>query len=140
MSSLIPEMAIQAVEAQIYGEGPGSAADMGGFGLRFAKDHCVDRETMQAYATMYGEGKLPVLQRLAKEYGVCTHWFCSLPSSTAPNRMFTHAGTSAGVTRKGAYYSRIRGRMIFDELGTRSPRSWRVYFHDMPHLWLTGDA
>jgi phospholipase C len=95
---------------------------------------------LQAYATLYGEGNLPILQGLAREYGVCTHWFCSLPSSTAPNRMFAHAGTSGGATRRGAYYSRIRGRMIFDKLGGAHVRGWRVYFHDMPHLWLTGDA
>ena len=54
--------------------------------------------------------------------------------------MFAHAGTSGGATRAGAYYSRIRGRMIFDKLGTADPSAWRIYFHDMPHLWLAGDT
>ncbi len=54
--------------------------------------------------------------------------------------MFTHAGTSGGATRRGAYYARIKGKTIFDALGTDNVRSWRVYFHDVPHLWLTGDA
>jgi phospholipase C len=136
-----PGHGFHSVEAQIRGAGPAQPADMAGFAQRFLADHPrVDRAKMQQYLTLYGEGRLPVLQRLAKQFGVCTHWFCSLPSSTTPNRMFAHAGTSGGATRAGAYYSCIRGRMIFDLLGTADPRGWRVYFHDMPHLWLAGDV
>jgi phospholipase C len=136
-----PGHGFKAVEAQIQSQGPGGPSDMAGFARRFLVDHpSVDRKQIEQYLTLYGDGRLPILQQLAKEYGVCTHWFCSLPSSTAPNRMFTHAGTSGGATRAGAYYSRIRGRMIFDKLGNADPRAWRVYFHDMPHLWLAGDA
>jgi phospholipase C len=136
-----PGHGFKSVDAQIYGRGVGQPADMGGFARRFVVDHPrVERAKIEHYATLYGEGHLPVLQRLAREYGVCSHWFCSLPSSTAPNRMFAHAGTSGGATRAGAYYSCIRGRMIFDRLGAADRRAWRVYFHDMPHLWLAGDA
>jgi phospholipase C len=136
-----PGHGFKAVEAQIRGRGLDQPADMGGFAQRFVVDHPrVDRAKVQEYVTLYGEGRLPILQRLASEYGVCSHWFCSLPSSTAPNRMFAHAGTSGGATRAGAYYSCVRGRMIFDKLGGADPRAWRVYFHDMPHLWLAGDA
>ena len=135
-----PGHGFRAVEAQIRGRGLDHPADMGGFARRFLVDHPgVLPSRMQQYATLYGEGHLPVLQGLAREYGVCTHWFCSLPSSTTPNRMFTHAGTSGGATRAGAYYSRIRGRQIFDKLGG-DPRAWRIYFHDLPHLWLAGDT
>ena len=135
-----PGHGFRAVEAQIRGRGVDQPADMSGFARRFLVDHpWVLPSRVQQYATLYGEGHLPVLQRLAKEYGVCTHWFCSLPSSTTPNRMFTHAGTSGGATRAGAYYSRIRGRQIFDKLGG-DPRAWRIYFHDLPHLWLAGDT
>ena len=130
-----------AVDAQIHGEGPDRAADMGGFVRRFVADHPrASRTKIERYATLYGEGHLPVLQRLALEYGVCTHWFCSFPGSTTPNRMFAHAGTSGGATGPGAYYSCIRGRMIFDALGDADRGAWRVYFHDLPHLWLAGDA
>jgi phospholipase C len=135
-----PGHGFRSVEAQIRGRGLDQPPDMSGFARRFLVDHpSVNHSRMQQYATLYGEGHLPILQRLAREYGVCTHWFCSLPSSTTPNRMFAHAGTSGGATRAGAYYSRIRGRQIFDKLGG-DPRAWRVYFHDMPHLWLAGDT
>jgi phospholipase C len=136
-----PGHGFKSVEAQIHGRGVDRPADMGGFARRFVVDHPrVGRNRMQEYATLYGEGRLPILQRLAKEYGLCTHWFCSLPSSTTPNRMFAHAGTSGGATRAGAYYSAIGGRQIFDRLDGADPRSWRLYFHDMPHVWLAGDT
>lgn len=136
-----PSHNFHAIEAQIYGSGADRTADMTGFARRFLGENPrIAPSTLQAYATVYGDGHLPILQGLAKEYGVCTHWFSALPSSTTPNRMFAHAGTSGGATRQGAYYSRIRGKMIFDALGAENVRSWRVYFHDMPHLWLTGDA
>jgi phospholipase C len=44
----------------------------------------------------YPDGKLPILQTLAREYAVCDHWFCSVPGPTLPNRKFVHAGTSGG--------------------------------------------
>jgi phospholipase C len=130
-----------AVHEQIRGRGDNAKADMSGFARRYLADHpSIDRAHLESYATLYGDGHLPVLQTLAKEFGVCSHWFSAVPSSTAPNRMFAHAGTTGGATHKGAYYARLRGKMIFDKLGNREPRSFRVYFHDMPHLWLTGDA
>lgn len=136
-----PPHRLAGVAKQIYGRGPRERADMGGFARAFAEERPLVRAaaaSVQDYATHYADGQLPVLQTLAKEYGVCTHWFCSLPGPTTPNRMFAHAGTSAGVTTQGAYYSRVRGKMIFDLLGD-DPALWRVYYHDVPHLWLTGD-
>jgi phospholipase C len=129
------------VTRQIYGSGPDAPADMSGFAQTFAEEKPLVRAaaaSVEDYATHYADGKLPVLQTLAKEYGVCTHWFASVPAATTPNRMFAHAGTSGGATAQGAYYSRVRGKMIFDALG-KNPWLWRVYYHDAPHLWLTGD-
>ena len=129
------------VQKQIYGKGPDAPADMSGFAQVFAEERPIvpaAAASVQDYATHYADGKLPVLQTLAKEYGVCTHWFSSVPAATTPNRMFAHAGTSGAVTSQGAYYTRVRGKMIFDVLG-KNPWLWRVYYHDAPHLWLTGD-
>ncbi|MFO0738802.1 MAG: alkaline phosphatase family protein [Labilithrix sp.] len=147
-----PPHRLAKVQQQIYGvadssgsghgHGHGLVATMGGFGQVFMDEKPIVPEvaaTLEDYATCYADGSLPILQTLAKEYGVCTRWFSAFPGSTTPNRMFTHAGTSGGATSQGAYYSRIRGEMIFDALGDRRDL-WRVYYHDIPHLWLTGDA
>lgn len=40
---------------------------------------------------------LPVLSTLAQRYAVCDHWFSSVPGSTIPNRLFTHAGACQRV-------------------------------------------
>jgi phospholipase C len=42
--------------------------------------------------------QVPVLARLAREFAVCTRWFCSVPGETWPNRNFAHAATSDGDT------------------------------------------
>ena len=57
-----------------------------------------DLKTVQAKDIMgiYTPEMLPVLSGLAKEYAVCDHWYCSVPTETLPNRAFTHMGTSQG--------------------------------------------
>jgi phospholipase C len=116
--------------------------DMGGFAQVFAEEHALApplAASVAEYATHYADGQLPILQTLAREYGVCTHWFSSLPGPTNPNRMFTHAGSSYGTVSQGVYYTRLRGKMIFDVMGA-DQALWRVYYHDLPHLYLTGDV
>jgi len=38
---------------------------------------------------------LPILTFLSEQYALCDHWFSSMPGPTWPNRLFTHAGSSA---------------------------------------------
>ena len=45
----------------------------------------------------FSANQLPVLNALAKEFVVCDNWYASLPGPTWPNRMFAHAGSSAGL-------------------------------------------
>jgi phospholipase C len=114
---------------------------MGGFAQTFADANPalpMLAANVDDYMTHYARGQLPILQGLAEEYGTCTHWFSALPGPTTPNRMFVHAGTSGGTVWQGLYYSRLRDQMIFDRLGD-DDRAWRVYYHDIPHLWITGD-
>lgn len=134
-----PPHNFSAVHAQIHGRGAAEPADMAGFASQLVADNpSLGQRRIEDYATLYADGRLPILQGLAKEYGVCTHWFCSVPSSTTPNRMFTHAGTSRGVTRQGVFHSRVKGMTVFDKLG-QDPARWALYYHDLPHLWLMGD-
>jgi phospholipase C len=75
---------------------------------------------------------VPVLSRLALEFAVCDHWFCSVPGETWPNRNFLHAATSDGETniRVRAYTDRT----IF-ELLEEHGRDWRIYHDDTPQVW-----
>lgn len=51
-----------------------------------------------AFMGCFSPEKLPALVTLAQQFVTCDHWFCSAPGPTSPNRMFIHAGTSAGST------------------------------------------
>jgi phospholipase C len=72
---------------------------------------------------------LPVLTTLAEEFAICDGWFPSLPGPTWPNRVFAHAGTSAGHTDNGFRLYDIP--TIFDRL-EQAGRTWCVYYHDVP--------
>ena len=72
---------------------------------------------------------LPVLATLAEEFAICDGWFASLPGPTWPNRVFVHAGTSAGHTDNGFHLYHIP--TIFERL-EEAGRSWCIYYHDVP--------
>ena len=40
--------------------------------------------------------QVPLLNGLARGFGVFDHWFCEVPSQTLPNRSFWTAATSSG--------------------------------------------
>lgn len=83
---------------------------------------------------------IPVLTTLAQNFVVCDRWFCSVPSSTWPNRYFMHAATSMGwadLSNKQCGQL-MDGEMKFDAptlFGRidKANRNWRVYFHNPPH-------
>jgi phospholipase C len=87
---------------------------------------------------------LQVISRLAKEFAVCDHWFCSVPGETWPNRNFIHAATSDGtVDIKTRLYD---NRTIFENL-TQAERDWAIYYHGFPPqsfafsaLWARGQS
>jgi phospholipase C len=76
--------------------------------------------------------RVPVLSRLALEFAVCDHWFCSVPGETWPNRNFLHAATSDGETN--IVLRPYDDRTIF-ELLEDAGREWRIYHDDTPQAW-----
>ena len=47
--------------------------------------------------TGYTPEQLPVLNGIARDFGVFDHWFCEVPSQTFMNRSFWTAATSSGL-------------------------------------------
>jgi phospholipase C len=45
--------------------------------------------------------QLPVLNGIARDFGVFDHWFCEVPSQTFMNRSFWTAATSSGLVVNG---------------------------------------
>ena len=78
------------------------------------------------------ESNVPVLSRLARDFAVSDHWFCSVPGETWPNRNFLHAGTSDGET--SIEIRPYTDRTIFELLEDHGA-TWRVYHDDTPQLW-----
>jgi phospholipase C len=75
------------------------AIDNSGFASRMARH--LSRTAVGARPDVvmrgFGAGQLPVLTSLASEFALCDQWFSSLPGPTWPNRLFVHAGSSAGL-------------------------------------------
>ena len=53
-------------------------------------------EVIQQVMDCFPPQAIPVLSTLARSFAVSDAWFSSVPSSTWPNRSFTHSGTSRG--------------------------------------------
>jgi phospholipase C len=74
---------------------------------------------------------LPVLSTLAREYAVCSRWFCSVPSETWPNRLFAHAGTSDDLLENGERL--YDNRTVFEALSD-DDGSWQIFAGDIPQV------
>ncbi len=81
---------------------PGQLPTMDGFALDFFHNSrwqtgrdLTDNE-MQSIGGVFTPESAPVINGLAREYAVFTHWHCDVPTCTFPNRSFFHAGSSDG--------------------------------------------
>ena len=90
------------MEAPYNAPGEGQAPTMDGFALDYYYSALWERGSALSDAEMGSIGALftpetaPVINTLAQEYAVFTHWFCDAPTCTFPNRSFFHCGTSGG--------------------------------------------
>jgi phospholipase C len=74
---------------------------------------------------------LPILSTLAREFAVCSRWYCSVPSETWPNRLFAHAATSDDLVRN--VDRRYTNRTIFEALSSAG-HHWQIYAGDIPQV------
>ena len=87
---------------------PGTEPTMDGFVTDYISTFTgeVGRQpTYEEYAqimTGYTPEQVPVLNGVAKGFGVFDHWFCEVPSQTFMNRSFWTAGTSSGFVTNSA--------------------------------------
>jgi phospholipase C len=72
---------------------------------------------------------LPILTKLAQNFVLCDHWFCSVPGPTMPNRLYVHAATSCGYAHNdfGQHFS---CRTIYNSL-EESGYTWSVYTQNL---------
>src|SRR5262249_6504932 len=67
-------------------------------------------------------GALPAISQLADSFALCDHWFCEVPGPTHPNRLYVHAGTSAGFAHN--VFDRTLNLVTIYELLERHHQTW----------------
>jgi phospholipase C len=67
----------------------------GGFVANYSKSHQGDPAGgfVMGY---FNQSALPTYDHLASEFGICDHWYSSVPGATWPNRLYALAGRAAG--------------------------------------------
>jgi hypothetical protein len=140
---------------QLYGQGdfgendrPGTRGPDGKWlpspNKGFVRNHFFttrDEAAAEKVMHCFKPASIPVMANLAKQYAVCTKWFCSLPGETWPNRDFALAGTSFGrVDIKGGRGARAvradqKVMTLFHRLD-QVKKDWGVYHHELPHSFL----
>jgi phospholipase C len=87
--------------------------------------------------------QLPVLNGIARDFGVFDHWFCEVPSQTFMNRSFWTAATSSGLVVNSPmkkWLSENDAETIFERLEAHG-KTWKIYvmepmalsFHGLIH-------
>ncbi len=90
--------------------------------------------------TGYTPEQLPVLNGLARDFGVFDHWFSEVPSQTFMNRSFWTAATSSGLVVNSPatkWMTQNDAETIFERLESRG-KTWKVYVCEPMPLSFTG--
>ncbi|KAL5766299.1 hypothetical protein ACOSP7_016916 [Xanthoceras sorbifolium] len=129
-----PGHSFQAIREQIFGSNDTSASPppMNGFAQQaFSMDSSMNMS--QSVMNGFDPDKVAVYKTLVSEFAVFDRWFASVPSSTQPNRLYVHSGTSGGAT-SNIPAQLIKGypqRTIFDNLYDAG-MSFGIYFQNIP--------
>ena len=135
-----PGEPFQDVYAQIYGQKntvaanavtsePARPCTMQGFVYNYELKNQGNLQNAPIIMNCFTPSKVPVISSLARYYGVCDHWFSSIPSQTLCNRSFMQAGTSSGYVNNDGNDGILfinDTPTIFNVLSDAS-KSWKVY-------------
>jgi phospholipase C len=125
---------------------PGAAPTMDGFVTDYISTFTGEtgrQPTYDEYAhimTGCTPGQLPVLNGIARDFGVFDHWFCEVPSQTFMNRSFWTAATSSGFVVNSPirkWFTENDAETIFDRLEACG-RTWKVYVMEPMPVSFTG--
>src|SRR6478609_1850103 len=135
-----------AVAAPWNAPPPGSVPTMDGFVTDYISTFTGEigrQPTYDEYAhimTGYTPEQLPVLNGIARDFGVFDHWFCEVPSQTFMNRSFWTAATSSGLVVNSPmrkWFTENDAETIFERLEAHG-RTWKVYVMEPMPLSFTG--
>jgi phospholipase C len=135
-----PGEPFQDVYAQIYGQKntvaanavirePPRPCNMQGFVYNYELKNQGNLANVPIIMNSFTPARVPVISSLAFYYGVCDHWFASIPSQTLCNRSFMQAGTSSGYVNNDGNDGILFVNdtpTIFNVLSDVG-KSWKVY-------------
>jgi phospholipase C len=87
-------------------------------------------DPLQEVMEVFTADQLPAIHTLAQQFCVCDHWFSELPGPTEPNRLFTHAGTSTGLTYNPWALDIQEVPTIYDRIDAAG-KDWAFYSLDL---------
>ncbi|CAO1940978.1 unnamed protein product [Urochloa humidicola] len=126
-----PGHSFQEIRQQIFGSDDASGpARMDGF---VQQARSLGGNMTDAVMHGFSPDSVAVYRELVSQFAVCDRWFASVPSSTQPNRLFVHSGTSGGATSNNPQLL-AKGypqQTIFDNIHDAG-LSFGVYFQDVP--------
>ncbi len=99
--------------------------------------------TYEQYAqimTGYTPEQVPVLNGIARGFGVFDHWFSEVPSQTFMNRSFWTAATSSGFVVNSPVSNFVQhntAETLFERLEAHG-RTWKVYIQEPMAISFTG--
>ena len=118
-----------AIGAPYNAPAPGQTPTMDGFVTDYISNFTGEmgrQPTYEEYAqimTGFTPEQVPVLNGLARGFGVFDHWFCEVPSQTLPNRSFWTSATSSGLRVEPAHVEVHQEQQRRDDLQpARRPR------------------
>jgi phospholipase C len=136
----------EAVTAPWNAPPPGAVPTMDGFVADYISTFTGEtgrQPTYDEYAhimTGCTPEQLPVLNGIARDFGVFDHWFCEVPSQTFMNRSFWTAATSSGLvvnSPMGKWLTDNDAETIFDRLEAHG-KTWKVYVMEPMPVSFTG--
>jgi phospholipase C len=125
---------------------PGQTPTMDGFVTDYISTFTAEtgrQPTYDEYAqimTGFTPEQVPVLNGLARGFGVFDHWFCEVPSQTFMNRSFWTAATSSGLAVNfpaKKWFTNNDAETLFERLEAHG-RTWKVYVCEPAQISFTG--
>jgi phospholipase C len=125
---------------------PGQTPTMAGFVTDYISVFAAEMGRQPSYEEYsqimsgFTPDQVPVLNGLARAFGVFDHWFCEVPSQTLMNRSFWTAATSSGFTLNSPpikWLTSNDAETIFNRLEEHG-KTWKVYVSEPMPLSATG--
>lgn len=133
-----PTHSINATNKQLSGTkaGPSSnqPATNDGFVLAYIdalrSDHVADPgdDIVGVVMQSFAPGSFPSIEALADNFVLCDQWYADVPGPTQPNRLYVHAGTSAGYAHN-VWSHVFNNRTIYNSIEDAG-LTWAAYFSD----------